>query len=168
MYQHYPRHVDVHVKDLGLEHGNSVQTPATPDVTEEEESEPLSQDQHHKYKSQVAKCLFLSQDRADITFIVNELCPKDVESQSTERCKAGKACQLFERERQWGQVFEYGHLAEELTVFTDSDWAGCNETRKSSSASVLMLGSHTLKEYTRKEKIIAKSSAEAELYAAAL
>ena len=31
-----------------------------------------------------------------------------------------------------------------------------------------MLGGHTLKAYTRKHKIIAKSSAEAELYAAAL
>ena len=34
VYQHDLRHVDVLVKDLGLEHGNSVQTPATPDVTE--------------------------------------------------------------------------------------------------------------------------------------
>ena len=29
VYQHDPRHSDVLVKDLGLEHGNSVQTPAT-------------------------------------------------------------------------------------------------------------------------------------------
>ena len=71
VYQHDPTHVDVLVKDLGLEHGNSVQTPATPDVTEEEESEPSSHDQHHRYR-----CLFLSQDRADITFFVNELCQK--------------------------------------------------------------------------------------------
>ena len=65
-------------------------------------------------------------------------------------------------------MFEYGVLAEELTVFTDSDWAGCKETRMSSSAGVRMLGRHTLKAYTRKQKVIAKSSAEAELYAAAL
>ena len=73
VYQHDSRHVDVLVKDLGLENGNSVQTPATPDVTEEEESEPLSQNQHHWYRSQVARCLFASQD---ITFIVNEPCQK--------------------------------------------------------------------------------------------
>ena len=65
-------------------------------------------------------------------------------------------------------MFEYGKLTEELTVFTDSDWAGCKETRKSSSAGVLMLGRHTLEAYTRKQKVIAKNSAEAELYAAAL
>ena len=56
VYQHDPRHVDVLVQDLGLEHGNSVQTPATPDVMEEEESEPLSQVQHQQYRSQVARC----------------------------------------------------------------------------------------------------------------
>ena len=53
MYQHDPRHVDVLVKDLGLEHGNSVQTPAAPNATEEEESE-----HHRRYKSLVARCLF--------------------------------------------------------------------------------------------------------------
>ena len=42
VYQHEPRQVDVLVKDLGLDQGNSVQTPATHDVTEEE-PEPLDQ-----------------------------------------------------------------------------------------------------------------------------
>ena len=45
VYQHDPRHVDVLVKDLGLEQGNSVPTPATHDVTGEE-SEPLDQFLH--------------------------------------------------------------------------------------------------------------------------
>ena len=75
----------------------------------------------------------------------------------------------LKRERQWRQVFEYGKLAEELTVFTDSDWAGCKETRKSSSAGVTTLGAHILKADSRKQKIIiVGNSAEAELYAAAL
>ena len=37
----------------------------------------------------------------------------------------------------------------------------------SSSAGVILLGSHTLKAYTRKRRIIARSSAEAVLYALA-
>ena len=86
--------------------------------------------------------------------------------QSLARLK--RLARYLKRERQCGQLFEYGVLTEELTVFTDSDWAGCKETRNSSSAGVLMLGRHTLKAYTRKQKVIAKSSAEAELYAAAL
>ena len=150
VHRHDPRHVDVLVKDLGLEHVCSVQTPATPDVMEEEESEPLSQ------------------DRADITFIVNDLCQNVSSPNQQSLAKLKRLARYLKRERQWGQVFEYGKMAEELAAFTDSDWAGCKETRKSSSAGVLMLGGHTLKAYTRKQKAIAKSSAEAELYAAAL
>ena len=71
MYQHDPRHVDVLVRDLGLEQGNSEESPATHDVTEEE-PEPLDQFQHSRYRSQVARCLFFSQHRAGCTFIVNE------------------------------------------------------------------------------------------------
>ena len=84
------------VKALGLEHGNSVQTPATPDVTDEEESEPLSQDQRHRYRSQVARCMSLSQDRADKKFIVNELCQKMSSPNQQSLAKLKKACQVFE------------------------------------------------------------------------
>ena len=82
--------------------------------------------------------------------------------------KLKRLVRYLKRETQWGQVFKYGKPVEEVTTFTDSDWAGCKETRKSLSAGVVMLGDHTLKAYTRKQKIIARSSAEAELYAAAL
>ena len=72
MNHRVPRLIDVLVKDLGLEHGRLVQTPAVHDVTDQE-PEPLDQTQSSQYRSQVARCLFLSQDRSDITFIVNEL-----------------------------------------------------------------------------------------------
>ena len=48
------------------------------------------------------------------------------------------------------------------------DWAGDKETRKSSSVAVALVGRHLSKAFTRKQKIIARSGAESELYAAAL
>ena len=156
------------VKDLGLEHGNFVQTPPTHDATEEEELLPLSQVQHSKYRSQVARCLILSQDRADKTFIVNELCPRMSSPNQHSLAKLKRLVRYLKSERQWGRTFGYARLVEEVTTFTDSDWAGCKETRKSSSAGVIVLGDHALKAYTRKQKIIARSSAGAELYPAAL
>ena len=127
-----------------------MQTPATPDVTEGEKLEPLDQVQHRKYRSQVARCLFLSQDRADITFIVNELCQTMSNPTQQSLTKLKRLTRYLKRERQWGQVFKYGKIVEEVTMFTDADWAGCKETRKSSSAGVVMLGAHALKAYTRK------------------
>ena len=59
------------------------------------------------------------------------------------------------RERQLEQEFSHGRMVEEVTTFSDSDCAG-----------VILLGSHTLKAFSRKQQIIARSSEEAELYAA--
>ena len=52
-----------------------------------------------------------------------------------------------------------------ITSYTDSDWAGCRKTAKSASGGTLTLGSHVIKSYSRQQKVIALSSAEAELYA---
>ena len=82
--------------------------------------------------------------------------------------KSKRLVRYLNREREWRQVPLYEKMAIEMITFTDSDWASCKETRKRSSARVILLGNHTLKAYTRKQNIIAKSSAEAELCAAAL
>ena len=59
-------------------------------------------------------------------------------------------------------------MCADVTAYSDSDWAGCKETRKFSSAGVILLGSHILQACTRKEEIIAVSSTESELHAVAL
>ena len=71
---------------------------------------------------------------------MNELCQKMSSPNQQSLAKLKRLARYLIRERQWEQVFEYGKVAEELTVFPDSDWAGCKETRQSSSAGVLMLG----------------------------
>ena len=52
----------------------------------------------------------------------------------------------------------------ELDVFTASDFAGCRKSRKSTSGGAIMVGQHCLKTWSNTQAIIAKSSAEAELY----
>ena len=110
--------------------------------------------------------MFVPQSRSSRhNFLCERAVPKDAESKQQSLAKLKRLARYL---KQWGQIFGYGRLVEEVTTFTDSDWTGWKETRKSSSAGVIMLGGHALKAYTRKQKIIARSSAEAELYAAAL
>ena len=73
LYQHDPRHVGVLVESLGLENGNTVQTPIVDDA-KDQNPVCLDLEQISKYRSRVARCLFFNPDRADITFAVNELC----------------------------------------------------------------------------------------------
>ena len=49
-------------------------------------------------------------------------------------------------------------------VFTDSDWAGCLRTRRSTSGGVAMLGKHCIKVWSSTQGALALSSAEAEFY----
>ena len=52
--QHDARHVDVLLKDLGLEHDNSVQTQAAHELPDDE-PEPLDRTESSNFRSQVAR-----------------------------------------------------------------------------------------------------------------
>ena len=54
-----------------------------------------------------------------------------------------------------------------LEVFTDSDWASCHGTRRSTSCAVLALNGSVVYSYSRRQKVVSLSSGEAEYYAAA-
>ena len=49
-----------------------------------------------------------------------------------------------------------------VDVYTDTDWAGCPRTRKSTSGGCVLLGAHTIKTWSSTQSSIALSSGEAE------
>ena len=51
-----------------------------------------------------------------------------------------------------------------LTVYTDTDWAGCTRTRKSTSGGCITFGTHNIKCWSTTQAVIALSSGEAEFY----
>lgn len=62
-------------------------------------------------------------------------------------------------------IFKWQTLPDILTTFTHSDWAGCIKSARSTSGGVVCHGEHTIKTYCKQQKVVALSSAEAELYA---
>ena len=62
-------------------------------------------------------------------------------------------------------VFRYVfQSADTVDCYSDTDWAGCPKTRKSTSGGVILLGSHILKTYSSTQPTISLSSGEAEFY----
>ena len=51
-----------------------------------------------------------------------------------------------------------------IVVWTDTDYAGCKRTRKSTSGGVVMWGSHLIKSWSSTQSVVALSSGEAEYY----
>ncbi len=59
--------------------------------------------------------------------------------------------------------FKYQDLLINVDIYTDTDFAGCKETRRSTRGGVIMLGSHTVRHWSKTQSTIALSSGEAEL-----
>ena len=51
-----------------------------------------------------------------------------------------------------------------MTIWTDTNFAGCGRTRKSTRGGVAMLGSHMVKSWCSTQSIVSLSSGEAEYY----
>ena len=114
------------------------------------------------YRAIVARGIYLAQDRSDIAFAVKELsrrmsCPDARDWHSLKRL--GRY--LLKRERAVSH-FCYQSRPEYWSVWVDSDWAGCQRTRKSTSGGIVMFGSHTVKSWSTTQQVIALSSGEAE------
>ena len=62
--------------------------------------------------------------------------------------------------------YKFQGKCNELTAYSDSDWAGCRRSAKSTNGGVILRGSHCLKTWSSTQKSITLSSAEAELVAA--
>ena len=63
------------------------------------------------------------------------------------------------------QRYRWQEAQEKVVGYSDSDWAGCRRTARSTSGGVLMLGSHLVKSWSSTQKSIALSSGVAELIA---
>ena len=62
-------------------------------------------------------------------------------------------------------VFKYAfQSADTVDCYSDTDWAGCPKTRKSTSGGVILLGEHILKTYSSTQPTVSLSSGEAEFY----
>ena len=72
-----------------------------------------------------------------------------------------RLCRYFEGAPRLVYVYEQQEAAA-IDVYTDTDWAGCPITRKSTSGGCVMLGKHCMKHWSSTQTSISLSSGEAE------
>jgi hypothetical protein len=109
---------------------------------------------------------YLAQDAPEVQFAAKEVC-REMARPSSDGWRKLKILARFILERT-AVVWQFAWQDEAelvLRAFSDSDWAGCRKTRRSTSGGVLMVGSHCLKTWSSTQAPIALSSAEAEYYA---
>ena len=60
--------------------------------------------------------------------------------------------------------YDWQEAPKVINVYVDANWAGCKRTRKSTSGGTAMSGNHCIKTWSKTQSIVAKSSAESELF----
>ena len=166
-YEADQRHVDILIDELGLRGANGVQTPCEEEKSWEKEDNQkgLDKKDETRYRALAARANYLATDRPDIMYATKEIC----------RCMSSPTRGAWKRLKRLGRylityprsVFQYEWQGEDQEVdgYTDSDWAGCKQTGKSTSGGAIMIGDHFIKGYSRTQKAVTLSSAEAELVA---
>ena len=117
-----------------------------------------------RFHGVAARCNYLAFDRPDMNFSTKEICREMSKPTTGSLRRLRRLGQYLAGKPRLVWHFDMQDPTTTLDVFTDSDWAGCRKSRKSTSGGTVMLGGHCLKTWSRTQAIVAKSSAEAELY----
>ena len=161
------RHADLIVKAMGLEQAKGGKTPgeeARP-WAEEEDAKLLDGREQGEFRSIAARANYLALDRADIEYATKEVCRAMATPTRGDLRKLRRLARyLIDRPRVVSR-FDYQGDMPEVSGYTDSDWAGCRRTAKSTSGGAVMIGNHCIKTWSSTQKNITLSSAEAELVA---
>ena len=108
-----------------------------------EEDEELEGHEASMFRALVARGNYLSQDRSDIQYAVKELARRMSDPEEQDWAALKRLGRYLIRNGRYVQKFGYQG---EISVWTDTDYAGCLRTRKSTSGGIIQLGGHTVKD----------------------
>ena len=112
-----------------------------------------------------ARANYLGQDRPDIQFAVKEICRGMLNPSKADLRKLRRLGRYLVGTPRVSATFKFQRRCREVWGYSDSDWAGCRVTGKSTSGGVIMIGSHFIKGWPQTQNHVTLSSAEAELIA---
>jgi hypothetical protein len=117
------------------------------------------------YQSLSARLNYLALDRADIQYSVKELMRKMSKPNIEDVKSLKRVARYLLGAPRLCQIFSWQRMPREIKVYVDSDFAGCQVTRKSTSGGAITWGTSTLKTWSKTQSVIALSTGEAELAA---
>ena len=116
------------------------------------------------FRGLAARLNYVGPDRPDIQFAVKEAARLMCAPRKCDWRILRKIGRYLIRRPRVAMLFGWQHRPSQMDGFSDSDWAGCSRSRKSTSGGVILRGNHPIKSWSRQQRTIALSSAEAETY----
>ncbi len=161
-YEAGPRQAERLIAECGLE---GCQTMATPGVRAT--GQDLEQDQelptrlNTAFRGAAARGNYLAADRIDAQFACKEVCRYMAKPTLHSWKSLKRICRFLNGAPRLVYTYPKQSIAC-IDIYSDTDWAGCPRTRKSTSGGCVMLGKHTMKHWSSTQTSTALSSGEAE------
>ena len=134
---------------------------------EQEKNEDLTKEECKAFRMLAARLNYMAQDHAWLQFPAKEICGCMANPRAKDFAKVKRVVKFLKGVGEIKLLYRWQseEEANNISVYVDSDWAGCRSTRRSTSGGVLKVGNHVLRTWSRTQPTVATSSGEAELIA---
>jgi hypothetical protein len=153
---------------VNMENCNPTSTPLVPTERIARDTDALfGTEKSFWYHSVVGSLQYLTLVRSDTSFAVNKVC--QFLSQPAEvHWKVSKHILRYVK----GILNTGLHIRkspqQKLSIFTDADWAGCVDDRRSTSGYAIFVGPNLISWSSKKQPIVSRSSIEATMWVSSL
>jgi hypothetical protein len=118
------------------------------------------------YRSLVGALQYLTFTRPDISYAVQQVCLHMHDPREPHLVALKRLLRYLRGTVNYGLLL-HRSTSSELVVYTDADWAGCPDTRRSTSGYAVFLGANLVSWSSKRQPVVSRSSAEAEYRAVA-
>ncbi|KAL9415390.1 hypothetical protein AB3S75_043642 [Citrus x aurantiifolia] len=147
-----------------MENCTLISTPmAVKEVISPTDHEPVNRTE---YRTLVGSLQYLTFSRPDITHAVNRVCQHFQNPTKADLRAVKRILRYLKGTLDFGLRY-LSQSSNHVYAFSDSDWAGCKETRRSTTEYCVYLGANCVSWSSKKQTTVARSSAEAEYRAIA-
>ena len=129
------------------------------------EEELLDDLESKTYRRAAARINYMALDRSDLSYSAKEASRGMARPTRGDVVRLKRILRYLKGSPRVVNFFIWQNSDHPMVTYSDSDWAGCATTRKSSSGGIIMKGKHLLSHWSSTQATIALSSAEAELNA---
>jgi histone deacetylase 1/2 len=130
------------------------------------DGDPLSAEDATAYRSLVGGLQYLTITRPDISYAVNRVC-QFLHAPTVSHWSAVKRILRYVRHTSAYGMVVRPTASYVLSAFSDADWAGSPDDRRSTGGYAVFLGSNLIAWHARKQATVSRSSTEAEYKAVA-
>ena len=140
-------------KSIGAESRWEPKDAVKEEACQDEEDEMLGSEEARLYRGVAARFNYIAPDRADIAYAVKETARSMSAPRVSDLRKLRRLGKYLIGRPRLIMRFDWQNMLSTIATFTDSDWAGCTQTAKSTSGGAICIGEHIIKTYSKQKKV---------------